>query len=383
MKVRRVAYGLIVLLVLLVAADVGYWKWAANRMRDGIRTWIADRTAEGWHVQTGKMSVGGWPVAVVAHLPNIVMAHDAAQGLGAFPAAVRLTSGAVDLLVPLYRPTTLTLSLQGEQSVQMGAAPPVLLAGDMLHVEVPLTSPANREVTLSGHGVRVQPAAKTWTVRIGTVDGQASLADAEAGAAAIDFTCSAKTIDLPTGDHAGGFRYPLGSSIADVTIDGTLNGPFPHGSPLVPPRAGASPAGALAGSPGSPPAPTRAGVLAASATAWRDGGGSLEVKEAVLDWGPLHMTSTATLALDDQLQPMGSGSAKVSGYQEALDRLAAAGVLTKSAATVAKAMLSLLAGTGTGDNPSEVEVPLTLQYRTLSMRQVPLVRLPELDWSSP
>jgi hypothetical protein len=27
-----------------------------------------------------------------------------------------------------------------------------------------------------------------------------------------------------------------------------------------------------------------------------------------------------------------------------------------------------------------VEVPLTLQYRTLSMRQVPLVRLPELDW---
>jgi hypothetical protein len=55
-------------------------------------------------------------------------------------------------------------------------------------------------------------------------------------------------------------------------------------------------------------------------------------------------------------------------------------VLTKSASTAAKAVLSLMAGTAVADEPSAVEVPLTLQYRTLSMRQVPLIRLPELDW---
>jgi hypothetical protein len=382
MRVRRVGYGLIALLVLLVAADVGYWNWAARRMRDGVRAWIADRTAEGWHVRAGKLIVGGWPVAVTAHLPDVVMTHDPGSRADAFPARVRFASGGVDLLVSLFRPTTLTLALQGEQRIQMGDVPPVLLSGDMLHIQLPLTSPADREITFSGRGVRVQPAAKTWTAHIGTVEGQAGLADAEAGAAALDFTCSVNGIDLPAGDRATGFKYPLGPSIADVTVTGTLNGPFPSGArPATLPK-GAQ-AGASAPSPGSSPAPTQAGPLAASASAWRDGGGSLEVKEALLDWGPLHLTSTATLALDDQLQPMGSGSAKVSGYQEALDRLAAAGVLTKSAATVAKAMLSLLAGTGTGDNPSEVEVPLTLQYRTLSMRQVPLVRLPELDWSSP
>jgi hypothetical protein len=43
-------------------------------------------------------------------------------------------------------------------------------------------------------------------------------------------------------------------------------------------------------------------------------------------------------------------------------------------------VLSLMAGTAVADEPSAVEVPLTLQYRTLSMRQVPLIRLPELDW---
>ncbi|MEA2772399.1 MAG: hypothetical protein QOD93_5361, partial [Acetobacteraceae bacterium] len=68
------------------------------------------------------------------------------------------------------------------------------------------------------------------------------------------------------------------------------------------------------------------------------------------------------------------------GYAETLDRLAAAGTLSKSAATAAKAVLSLMAGTSDNDEPSSVDVPLTLQYRTLSMRQIPLVRLPEVDW---
>jgi hypothetical protein len=349
MKFRRFGYALIALLVLLVVADVAYWNLAANRMRDGIRAWTADRTAEGWRIHTGPMTIGGWPNTVVARLPDVVMTHDPTDQPGAFPVPVRFASGAVSVLVSLFQPTTLTLALQGDQRIEMAGSPPLLVAGEALDVRLPLTSPTDREITFSGRDVRVQPAAKTWMARIETIDGTASLADTEAGAAAIDFTCSAETINLPTG-----FKYPLGPSITELSVGGTLNGPFPPG-----------------------------GALAASASAWRDGGGSLEVKEAVLDWGPLTLTSTATLALDDQLQPMGSGSAKVSGYQDALDHLAAAGVLTKSAATVAKAMLSLLAGTGTGDAPSEVEVPLTLQYRTLSMRQVPLVRLPELDWPAP
>ena len=77
---------------------------------------------------------------------------------------------------------------------------------------------------------------------------------------------------------------------------------------------------------------------------------------------------------------MGSGNGRVVGYAATLDKLAAGGMLTKSAATVAKALLSLMAGAEDPDQPSSVDVPLTLQYRTLSMRQVPLVRLPELDW---
>ena len=67
-------------------------------------------------------------------------------------------------------------------------------------------------------------------------------------------------------------------------------------------------------------------------------------------------------------------------YAETLDALAAHGVVSRSAATAAKAVLSLLANNPENGGPPDVDVPLKLKYRTLSMRQVPLVRLPELDW---
>ena len=144
-------------------------------------------------------------------------------------------------------------------------------------------------------------------------------------------------------------KWPLGPNISSLSAEG-LNGPLPPPQDIVP-----------------------------WASAWRDGGGSLEL--SIWRWlGTTWPHHAGTLALDDQLQPMGSGNARLVGYAETLDRLAAAAILSKSAATAAKAMLSLMAGTGEGDEPSAVDVPLTLQYRTLSMRQVPLVRLPELDW---
>jgi hypothetical protein len=97
-------------------------------------------------------------------------------------------------------------------------------------------------------------------------------------------------------------------------------------------------------------------------------------------WGPLDLTASATLALDDQLQPMGAGSARLVGYAETLDMLASRAAISRSAATATKAVLSLVAHSPEDGSPPDVEVPLTLQYRTLSMRQVPLVRLPEVDW---
>ena len=100
----------------------------------------------------------------------------------------------------------------------------------------------------------------------------------------------------------------------------------------------------------------------------------------MVDWSSTRLEATATLALDEELQPMGAGTSKIVGYGPALDALATNAVITRSAAKAAKAVLTLLAHTQTDDKSDEVEVPLALQFRTLSVRQVPLIRLPEFDW---
>jgi hypothetical protein len=208
-------------------------------------------------------------------------------------------------------------------------------------------------VGLQARNLRLQPAAGGWQVGAGQLSADievaADLFADDLSQPAAKFALSAEAIVLPPT-----MKWPLGATISSLSLDGAVNGRFPA---------------------------TRG--ITQWATNWRDGGGSLEVSHMTMGWGPLGLTSSATLALDEQLQPMGSGSSRLVGYAETLDRLASAGILTRSAATAAKAVLSLLADTADNDTPSSVDVPLTLQYRTLSMRQVPLVRLPELDWPPP
>ena len=189
-------------------------------------------------------------------------------------------------------------------------------------------------------------------ISIGHVGGHADLTQ-EAGRdqAVVNFSASAQPVTLPDDVH-----FKLGSEISEFALDGVLNGPWP-------PRQSA----------GSPD-------LAERATAWRDAGGSLELSRVSIAWGPARLDATATLALDEDLQPMGAGTGKIAGYDAVLDAMADDAILTRSAATAAKAVLLLLADTPADGEPAQVEVPLTLQFRTLSVHQVPLTRLPELDW---
>jgi hypothetical protein len=326
----------------LLAADVVYWRIAADRLRGGLQDWIAAQRSHGWEVASGPAALGGWPRAASVTVTSLHMRHTGSDLPGAFEWA---SSGFV-LSVPLYFPTEVEVSFRGPQHLRVGSVPDTVITGDTITAAVPLGQSAPSAFTLRANGVRVEPAAGPWHVTAGLINARAGLSGG--ASEGIAFTASAEAIELPSG-----FKWALGRNISSVSAEGRMNGPLPYG-----------------------------GDIAEQARTWRDNGGSLEISHLAMGWGPLGLTSSATLALDDQLQPMGSGSARIVGYADTLDRLAAGGLLTKSAATAAKAVLSLLAGTSDTDEPPEVDVPLTLQYRTLSMRQVPLVRLPELDWAA-
>lgn len=335
----RLRHGvvLLVLLVLLAAGHFAWWWFLVGRLRDDVAIWLQAHRAEGWTVTATPPSSGGWPLVARVSLGDFSIARGEAQVPG-----LRYQAEHVDLTLSLFHPYALTVSPRGRQRLKVGSSDEVAATAQDMAFLIPLDADPDRG-ELHATAFRLMDEQGHWEATAAHLDGHAE-AHAQPGAVpSIDFNLQAESIALPAT-----FRWPLGQDVRSMAARGILSGPFPAGRSIV-----------------------------AGLAAWRDGGGSLELSHAGVEWGPLILNASATLALDDQLQPMGSGSAKATGYAETLDRLASAGVMTKSAATVAKAMLSLLAG---GDEPSSVDVPLTLQYRTLSMRQVPLMRVPELDW---
>lgn len=119
----------------------------------------------------------------------------------------------------------------------------------------------------------------------------------------------------------------------------------------------------------------------AAATAWRDLGGTVEIATLELRWGALSLTAVGTMALDENLQPLAALTATVTGFNETIDALRAAGAIQQKEADAAKALLKLLAKPPPLlGGPPEIAVPVTIQNQRLSLGPVALLTLPRLDW---
>ena len=116
--------------------------------------------------------------------------------------------------------------------------------------------------------------------------------------------------------------------------------------------------------------------------AWRDAGGALEVTSLGLSYGPLNMLGDGTVALDRDGQPEGAFTAHLTGFPEAIDAFRKAGLMTRRDADTAQVVLGLLARGPLG-GPRTLDVPLTLQDRTVSLGPVALFRLKPVDWFQP
>jgi hypothetical protein len=350
--------ALAVLPALLLAGDFFYWRLAVNQLRDGFETWSRRAQGSGWDIRHGAVTEGGWPDAATLRVESLTVRTASVFGRGAISFgslhldSMAWGSDAILLSTGLARPDALEVTPVGVSALRLNDGQPMPVSAAHMRLRLTLRpSGSLRTVDLDAVTLAVEfPGA--GMVRVGHLGGHTDLkATAGRDQAVATFSLSAEPVVLPDGMNRG-----LGTEINEFALEGVLNGPMP--------------AGGFMGGQG----------LAAQATSWRDEGGSLELHRLVIDWGEARLDATATMALDEELQPMGAGTGKIVGYDAALDALAANAALTRSAAKAAKAVLSLLANTPSDGEPAQVDVPLTLQFRTLSVRQVPLVRLPELDW---
>jgi hypothetical protein len=335
--------------LLLVTGHFAVWRYEADQLDAGFAGWLAQRRAAGWTVSTGAPVRGGWPLAATLSVPDVVLQG----GDPDIPGGLAWSTGRLELRVDLLSPGTLQLRTEGMQHLRVADLPDIAYTADSMVALLPLEAQTPpHAVSLTARNLRAGlpdvDAAASLTVGLVQFDGSIKPA-APAGEAAFTYRLTSEAIALPEVR-----QWALGSRISSFAIEGTVDGPVPLARGLVP-----------------------------RAAAWRDGGGTLEIRHVAMGWGPLGLSGAATLALDARLQPMGTGTVRLVGYAAALDALASVHVLTPSAAVAAKAVLSLLASVPEDGGPPEVEVPLTLQDRTLAMRQVPLLKLPEVIWPAP
>ncbi|CAH2600569.1 conserved protein of unknown function [Rhodovastum atsumiense] len=334
---RRALAGVLAVALVAALGHLALWLVAVIRLEAEFVAWQTQCRDAGWTVTSDLPSWGGWPFEAALDVPRLSLGGGAAQ----IPGGFTWQGTGVRLAVTPMQPRVLQIRLGGPQRLRVAALPEVVIQADRLTFMLKLDRSGPAELAASGLRLRTD-AGETM---VGTLTGQ-GMAQRATGPdeAALAVSLAAEAVSLPG-------NWGLGSRIATVSADATLTGPLRPAS-----------------------------TAAAYAAAWRDGGGTLQVSRFALGWGPLGLSAGATFRLDAQLQPAGSGTARIVGYGETLDALAAARVVAPRAATAAKAVLGLLATAPEGGGAPRIDVPFELQDRLFSVARFPLARVVEWVW---
>ncbi|WP_374384788.1 DUF2125 domain-containing protein [Dongia sp.] len=161
----------------------------------------------------------------------------------------------------------------------------------------------------------------------------------------IGFDLAAQDVTLPDGPRA-----VAASPIETLAVQGAVMGPVPQAANLTE---------ALAG--------------------WSAAGGVLEIKSFTFVQAPLNAAGDGTLALDQNLQPIGALAVHAYGVAETLAQLEQDGLIDPNQAKTAKLIVGGLAKPDDTGKP-RFDVSLSLQDGHLWLGPVKLARLPSFNW---
>ena len=329
---------------MIIVAYSGWWWLTAHTLTARVDQWIAAEQAKGAKITPTAVSVGGYPFAFSFKLTNVSLAWPGGFGLSGQSVKLRNrpwslrsfkvnATGGFELTLPAgtSRPVLVLdgETLRGHASFQDTAMPVAMdLTADTVSASAASTdAPASRELTVAT--VEFDGARPTTTPKTDTD---------------VAYDLSLKLIDLSAQALEGN---PLGATINQTALHVQLLG--------------------------APPVQWDDAGIAA----WRDSGGTVNVNAASLQWGQLAVSGNGTLALDKEMQPEGAFTTHLTGFEQALDSLAAAGWVKLSAASLAKLALGIASHPGPDGKPS-VDTPLSIQNRHISAGAIKLGQVPEL-----
>ncbi|MBL12405.1 MAG: hypothetical protein CMM51_02370 [Rhodospirillaceae bacterium] len=116
-------------------------------------------------------------------------------------------------------------------------------------------------------------------------------------------------------------------------------------------------------------------ITLSSVSNWRNDGGTVELKEFKINYGPVLGTASGTLALDKNLQPLVALSLRIKGASKLIQRLVEIGLVPPGNGSLLQIFIKLKEGKGAG-----LELPLTIQDGLLNVHQIRVMDVPLIIW---
>ncbi len=335
--------GRLVLGVLAAAAVYTVlWVGAALLLRQQAEKWLDARRGEGVEVAYHEPTLNGFPGQVIVTFPDFSATISGVNSKWTWhTAAVRVKGN------PL-RADRLSLDLAGVHSIT-GPGPlpgiPLQLAASQADLML--------EIGSDGRLTRAQLEASAATA---AWENMPTLMQLEQAAVAFDLAAeqpevsSRLSADLINLALPGLALPPLTSTMRRLHVIADIQGPVGHGA------------------------------LPQVLEAWRTAGGTAEFREFALDWPPLSVDGSGTIALDGDLQPMGVFTARFRGFFDTIDVLVEKQLVRSADAAMARIVLGLLARSPPGGGPPVLSLAVTAQDRKLYAGPITLMEIPRLTW---
>ena len=338
-----VAAAIVGAIVIAVAGYTGYWFIAAGEIGDRIDEWAEKQRGQGLEIESEGTYVSGFPLRfeIALREPRI---HDTRNGWRWATASLRAEASAWDfseVTVLPDRRNAVQVLLDGggwrdiDAEIEVGTL--VVGLDDDRRV---------REVALDLQGVQVTGVWPERVARIGSLRANGvAIDDDGTGEQALNASIAVRDAVLPS-DLAEG----LGETLDFLDIDASLIGSIQS-------ERGTS----------------------AAITAWRDAGGTLELNDFRVRWGPLGIESAGTIALDGAMRPIAALTADIIGYGDVIDALIMSNMIPLGDAFIAKVAFNMLAEKPEDGSPPVLRgVPVTAQDGTLTVATIKVAEMPPL-----
>jgi hypothetical protein len=339
---RSMRFGLafFVLLLLLFGAYSAYWRITAGQLGDGVAAWAQNMRAQRIDASWRKLRIGGYPFSFRVALTDAELS-DGALTPSPRLRAPRLSGSARPWNLRRWRLDAAD-GLVAEIAGFAGGTP-IALSARRARGSVAVGSNGGSKLELDlddlALGAAAPLSASSAQLRIAWPAQPARTYNEPD----LSLSMSLHQTKLPV------VVEPLGATIADLDVAVTIKGPMP------------------------------AGPLPQVAAAWRDAGGTIELDALSFHWGALSASATGTLALDENLQPVGGFSGAIEGYDQIIAALVADGSLKADQAGIARLALTMLAKAGPDGRP-EIATSFTIQNGKMYLGPAKLGKAPHIDW---